>query len=312
MNGSIRRLVHTQVSQDEQIAGMLASYSGEPAIFYQKAPSDSRKGWGEPRYPRVDFTIDMRQDPERHTAGTMIFNIWVTTECTAVGELDPDRAIEERLQELIDGTFYTGAESGTLCAEWERSDEFVFEGNEHGTNHPEVYGLSVTFELMAFPEQLTTDPDPVQGLNAWIKNHFPKMTAIAYDAMPEIWKPTDEHPAIYWRFESTVSNNRQSYAVTWYTGQFQAHVIAQTVTERNRWTKAIIERAQIDGEVLLIDESPMFINRITIRNGADPLREGQLGLTGQYGVLSQPPKEPAQLKLQKAIHNLAKEGKQDG
>ena len=28
---------------------------------------------------------------------------------------------------------------------------------------PEVYGLTVTFSIMAFPEQITTTPDPIQG-----------------------------------------------------------------------------------------------------------------------------------------------------
>ena len=306
MNASIRRLIQQQVSGDGQIAGMLAAYSGEPALFYQKAPSDSRPGWGKPRYPRVDFNIDMRQDPERKTAGTLTFNIWVTSECTATGELDPDRAIEARLMELISGTFYTDWNNGTFCAEWERSDEFEYRGNADGNTHPEIYGLTVVFELMAFPEQITTDPDPILALNRWTKQHFGGMTAIAYDGMPDIWKPTDEHPAIYWRFEGTASTSKQSYAVTWYTGQFAGHIIAQGVKERNRWIKAITERAQIDGEMLLMDESPMFINRIAIRHSADPLREGQLEITGQYGVLAQPPKEPAQMKLIHVNHNLAK------
>ena len=307
MSADTRRLIQKQLKEDTQMAGMLAAYNGEPAIFYQKAPSDSRPGWQNPRYPRVDFNVDMRQDPERRTAGTLTVNIWCTTECPEIGDQDPDRAIERRLMELISGTFYTGQDRETICAEWERSDEFVYEGGSNTTDntHPEVYGLTVSFQLMAFPEQLSTTPDPVHGLNAWTKKYFPPMMAIAYDTMSPIWKPTDKTPAIYWRFEGTASTNRQSYSVTWYTGTFAAHVIAESVTERNRWTKAIIERAQIEGEVVLQDESPMFINRITIRHNADPLREGQLGLTGQYGVLAQPPKEPAQTKLIHPYHNRA-------
>lgn len=314
MNTEIRRLVQEQLSADAPLGGMLAAYNGRPAVFYQKAPSDSRSGWESPRYPRLDFSVDMRHDPERKTAGTMMFNIWCSTECPEIGNQDPDRAIEARLMELVSGTFYTGSDRATVCAEWERSDEFTFEGNRNRQNSamPEIYGLTVTFELMEFPEQITTSPDPVQGLNEWTKQHFGKMTAIGYDEMPPIWKPTDENPAIYWRFEGTASTNRQSYAVTWFTGTFAAHVLAESVTERNKWTKAIIERAQIDGEVILPDTSPMFINRITVRHNADPLREGQLGLTGQYGVLTQPLKEPAPIKLMHPYHNLAKEGQENG
>ena len=35
------------------------------------------------------------------------------------------------------------------------------------------------------------------------------------------------------------------------------YTIAESVPERNKWTKAIIERAQLDGEVILADTSPM-------------------------------------------------------
>lgn len=314
MNAAIRKLIHEQVSADTQIAGMLAAYNGTPAFFYQKAPSDSRPGWKGAQYPRADFNIDMRHDPERKSAGTLTVNIWCNTECAAVGELDPDRAIEQRLIELLSGTFYTGGDKTTICAEWERSDEFTYENNSSTANHtaPEGYGLTVTFELMEFPEQLSITPDPIQGLNLWTKQYFPQMTAIAYDAMPPIWKPTDENPAIYWRFEGTASTSRQSYAVTWFTGTFSAHVIAESVTERNKWIKAMIERIQIDGEVVLSDGSPMFVNQLAVRHNADPLREGQLGLTGQYGVLTQHPKEPAQVKLLHPHFNPAKEESENG
>ena len=239
MSAAIRRLVSEQLSADTQIAGMLASYNGAPALFYQKSPSDSRCGWGDVRYPRVDFNVDMRHDPERRTAGILTANIWCTTECQAVGELDPDRAIEQRVIELVSGTFYTGDGQETICAEWDRSDEFAYEGgsNTQDNTAPEVYGLTMVFLLMEFPVQLSVAPDPVQGLNAWMKQHFPSMTVIAYDAMPPVWKPTDENPAVYWRFEGTASTSRQSYAVTWFTGTFAAHIIAESVTERNKWIK---------------------------------------------------------------------------
>ncbi len=305
--GGLRQLLLRQITGDEQMGGMLAGYNKAPAVFYQKAPSDSRPGWGSPKYPRLDFNVDMRHDPERKTEGTLTVNIWCTSECPAVGDLDPDRAIEQRLLELVSGVFYTDGNRETFCAEWERSDEFLYEKGEKSDNtFPEVYGLTVTFSLMAFPEQITTSPDPIQGLNAWTRKHFPKMMVIAYDDMPPMWKPSDDNPAIYWRFTGTSSSNRQSSAVTWYTGTFAAHIIAESVTERNKWTKAVIEQAQMEGEVILPDTSPMFINRIAVRHNADPLQDGQLELTGQYGVLHV---EDARIRLFHPRHNWANEYK---
>jgi hypothetical protein len=88
--------------------------------------------------------------------------------------------------------------------------------------------------------------------------------------------------------------------VNWYTGSFAAHIVADSVTERNRWIKAIVEQIQLAGEVMLLDGSPMFANQITIRHSADPLREGQLSLTGQYGVLARHRKDYAQAPLNRA------------
>ena len=276
---------------------MLATYKGGPAFFYQKSPQDDDRGWQKPAFPRVDHNIDMRYDPERKVSGALSVNVWCNTESKFMPE-----DIERRLIELISGTFYTTRERTTVCAIWNRSDAFVYEmpSNIGGNAAPEVFGVTLLFDLMQFPEQLTTDPDPIQGLNNWTRANFPGMTVIAHDATPAVWRPSDENPAVYWRFESAAANDRQSYAVNWYTGQFAAHVVAGSVTERNRWTKAMTELIQIEGEVILADGSPMFAKQIAIRHGADPLREGQFSLTGQYGVLAAHRKERAGPPLNRA------------
>jgi hypothetical protein len=240
----------------------------------------------------------MRYDPERKVSGIMSVNIWCTAESAATPE-----DIEKRLVELISGTFYTDSDNSTVCAVWNRSDAFDFEGRTaDGSNTaPEVFGITVLFDLTEFPEQITTDPDPVQGLNLWTKKHFPAMTVIAHDNMPPVWKPANENPAVYWRFEGISADAKlSSYAVNWYSGQFAAHIIAQNVTERNRWTKAVIEAVQLRGEIVLVSGSPMLAKQIAVRHNADPLREGQLLLTGQYGVLAQRRREYAQIPLNSA------------
>ena len=261
----------------------MTEYKGKPAFFFQKAPQDTDPGWRKPCFPRIDYNIDMRYDPERKSSGLMVVNIWATSESVAMPE-----DIEKRVIELIDGTFYTPQGQPTVCALWNLSEAFNFEmpSTQGGNTSPEVFGISVTFDLLSFPEQLTTDPDPILGLNAWTKANFPDVTVIGYGEIPPLWKPTDKNPALYWRFESAASSDRQSFAVNWYTGEFAAHLIAVSVPERNRWTKALIELIQLWGEVVLLDGSPMLAKQIKIRHAADPLREGQLVLSGQYGVLA--------------------------
>ena len=291
-------LLKNQVRNDHQMAGMLTKYNGKPAFFYQKSPMDTDAHWGVPgSFPRVDYSIDMRYDPERKVSGNMVINVW----CNVANKYMPED-IEKRLLELINGTFYT--KEITIAAVWNHSEAFNYSmpQNVGGNTSPEVVGITIFFDLMEFPEQLTTDPNPIQALNHWTKRFFPDMTVITMDTPPSVRKPTDKTPAVYWRFEGMGATDKQSYAVNWYTGQFAAHVIAKSITERNRWTKAIIEQIQLNGEVILIDGSPMFVKRIEIRHGADPLREGQIALIGQYGVLAQHRKESAQNPLNRAIY----------
>ncbi|MCL2487419.1 MAG: hypothetical protein FWE80_01910 [Oscillospiraceae bacterium] len=290
-------LLKDQIRGDGCIAGMLTTYSGVPAFFYQKSPMDTDEGWEKPCYPRMDYGIDMRYDPERKNSGALTVNIWCVDGNAAMPE-----DIEMQLVELVNGTFYTPSGSDTVCAVWNRSESFSFNSpfEAKQDSPPEGFGMTVSFDLMAFPCQMTTDPDPIQGLNNWTKCNFPGMTVIDVDGMPEIWKPSVENPAIYWRFDGPSANDRQSYAVNWYTGQFFAHVITGEVTGRNRWIKAMTELIQIDGEVLLVDGSPLFAERIVIRQGADPLREGQFTLTGRYGVLAQHRRERTQVPLNRA------------
>ena len=281
-------LLTNQIRGDPDIAGMLARYKGKPAFFYQKSPQDDDRGWENPKYPRVDYNLDIRYDPERKAGGILMINVLCSAESAAMPE-----DIEKRLVELINGTFYTNRERATICAVWNRSDAFQYANpaTVAETVIPDILGVSITFDLLQFPEQITTDPDPIQALNLWTRYYFPGMTIIAHDEMPPIYKPSDANPAIYWRFEGAATNDKQTFAVNWYTGAFAAHVIAGSITERNRWTRAIMEQIQLDGEVLLLDGSPMFAKQITIRHSADPLREGQFQLTGQYGVLTQHRKE---------------------
>jgi hypothetical protein len=298
-------LLAKQIRDDAQMAGMLALYGGIPAFFYGKAPQDTDGGWHKPTFPHAVYSIDMRYDPERKTAGEMAVHVYSSTESKHMPE-----DIEKRLVELIGGTFYSVAGQAAVCAIWERSEAFVHETRDtiQGDTSPEVFGVTVLFGLLSFPPQLTTDPDPVQGLTHWTKVFFPAMKVISLDALPPVWKPSDTEPAIYWRFEGVAASDRQAYAVTWYTGEFAAHVIADSVEERNRWLKAIAEQIQLDGETVLADGSPMFAKQIKIRHDADPLREGQLLLTGLYGVLAQRRKEMAQPALHRAVAKHAQNG----
>ena len=287
-----------QARGDAQLAGMLAGHGGHPAFFFQKSPPDTDRGWEGACYPRADFSVDMRHDPERKAAGSLEANIW----CTAESACSPED-IARRLVELIDGTFYSAPGEAAACAAWARTDSFAAAAPGGGADTaPEAAGATVLFDLMEFPPQETASPDPAQGLNRWTKARFPGMAVVAFDALPPVWRPTDERPAIYWRFAgASLDARRSTYAVDWLAGRFAAHVAAGSVAGRNGWAKAVMEALLADGEAALADGSPLFVAQAEIRHGADPLREGQIAATGMYGALRRRGGEAAGAPLARAV-----------
>ena len=295
-------LLKKQVRGDTQVEGMLTSYNGKPAFFYQKSPPDSDDRWGGACYPRADYNIDTLYSPERKSSGILTINIWCVSGNSAMPE-----DIEKRLRELIEGTFYNFPKKASVCAVWARSDAFSFEvspNNSTANGQPEVFGITMLFELMEFPFQITAAPDPIQGINEWTKKYFSGLTVIGYDSLPPVWKPTDKDAAVYWRFiDYDTDDRRGGYAVDWFIGNFAAHVITDSVQERNRWLKSMAERLRIDGEIVLQDGSPMFIKKVDVKHNADSLRDGQMIISGQYGVLSGHRKEQAEIILNNVNFN---------
>lgn len=163
---------------------------------------------------------------------------------------------------------------------------------------PKVWAETLGINLNDFPIQTLTDPDPIQALNEWTKELFPDAIVINYDKEPYIFKSTEESPAIYWKVIGTEQTNKSSYAVSWFDCKIEGHIITEDVVERQRWIKAISENLSIKGEIILADESPLFINKIAVKSNTQT--EGQIEILGSYGVLATSRKEFVQHKLMKA------------
>ena len=48
---------------------------------------------------------------------------------------------------------------------------------------------------------------------------------------------------------------------------------------------ALANRIALDGEIIMLDGSPMFVNAIEGNNSADYMAEGQMKLETMYGIL---------------------------
>ncbi len=304
----MEQVLFRQLVKNEELGGFLADYQGRPALFYQKAPSTEDLLWESSCFPRVEFVVDRSYDPERKESGKLWFHVWVSSDNLSITGGNLERDIEKCLIEKVDGVFYRENE-GITCATWVNSMTFQGRTSDKNmeTSPVETYGVTLEFDLIEFPQQVTTDPDPVQGANRWMKTQFPSVTVLGLDDLPTVWKPSPDKLAVYWRFMGYEGDDRQSFSVNWYTGKLALHFFAESVATRNQWLKVVVEALQLDGEIILLDESPMFLKKVVVIHSGNSLREGQLQLLGEYGVLASQRKEKAEYLLKNAYFRKGEE-----
>lgn len=267
------------------IAETLARYEERPAVFYQLAPHDGATGWQSAvQYPRLDYGIDWRANAERKTSGTLLINIW----CLNESGVAPEDLAQVLIDELSE-TFYSD-DSGTYCLVWTTANSY--EGT--GDKEPKKVGVSVFFDVLAFPKQTThTEPDPVEGLNRFLKEICPDCYLIGYEALPETFKATDEKPALYVRLANNRTDMKSGFAVTWYDCALEVHLIAPDPNKRGEMLQKIIHISGMRHECILADNSPLLFNQLTVNYSVNPLHEGQLTMQCRYGVLTVNPDDDA-------------------
>lgn len=263
---TLEELLYQRLTEDLLLGSYLTTYAGKPAVFESMAPEDTSPLWGPAQTPRIEFLITRQEDPERRVSGRV--NVAVVCK----GEsMEAVTKAESRLQALLNGAVFRPDE-GLIAIRWESAAPFEDE--------EDYRGIEVIFDLLAFPSQLTTSPDPIEAMNSWAVMAFGG--AIQVD--PSSWAPTDSVPAIYWRFAG-VQVTDQTAAVSWMEASIVGHVLAPTPTGRLPWVKRITEKLVITRRTVLDDGSPLFFERISSDSQADHLQAGQIRLTARYGIL---------------------------
>ena len=273
----IEELVNKALLGSATLQENLARYGVDPAIFYERAAHDQDPDWDAVQYPRCVYAVEWMYDAERTKAGV------VTVDILNLADAGTPIEIADGLVNEISGMFMT-QEDQTYSIIWSRSDPFETEGEE-----PKKMGISVYFDIVAYPIQMTTTPDPVLSTMNWIKEHQAEIMVIGHDRLDELWFPTDENPACYVRIGGETSQVRPSYSVVWLRANMVVHIICPSAKARVMWLKRLAEDLAIEEEIITDDESPMFIKALTINHGSNPINAGQLTFDGEYGVLRKHP-----------------------
>lgn len=100
----------------------------------------------------------------------------------------------------------------------------------------------------------------------------------------EITEASADQPVVYCRLISS-EKQEETNTVAWMDGRIAVHVLCPENTVRLKMAADIANHLSFDGEVIMLDYSPMFIKRLQVNYKSDYLKEGQVFITGHYGLL---------------------------
>ncbi len=277
---TLEELVHKRFLESRGISSQLARFNNAPAVFYQYAPGDTAPGWeGKHHYPRIDYVLDMQFSPERQSSGLMTVNIWCDDTQT-----EPEN-IEMEVRSVFRDLFIQPTGHVPFCLAWVRSDVFEYTIPRKDSM---MYGMTVVFDVLAFPCHETSDPDPVLAMNRFIKDYCPQALVIGSDTIQEFFTAGANKPAFYFRL-LTISLAKETNTVAWVDAEIAGHVFAPTAGDRIRWLRSFHDILALQGEVRMLDSSPMFLRGVKLDSRADYLMTGQLLLQVHFGLLRRHP-----------------------
>lgn len=284
----IEQALYKHLQAQDVLAPYLAKYSEAMAIFNQTAPSDTDSKWHRgSQYGRIVFAVDLNDDPDREIGMQLLVDIMCMD-----GEQYPED-VEPIVRHLIDGYFFSAIDTTTFSAQWKSSKYFTEPTSK-------VCGVTLTFELLAFPTQLTIDPDPIKLINKWTSEELSEIsdkqiTVIGQDALPEAWKPTDDAPAVYWRLGNIQKCNfiPDTYNCSWQTATLHGHIMAPSKNTAIFLSRLIDNTLQLKKRLIFDDNSPLMVDRsIRVSPDADQMRAGQVTIEATYGILNIPKQAP--------------------
>ena len=272
------KMLYQRLTGNTAINAMLAKYNNRPAVFYQRAPTADNAKWGNPQYPRIDYIVDMQENPARNTSGVLTVNIWCDTE-----HGDEPEDIEVNVRELLHAVF-AQADDTPYCFAWTRSD--AFEVRNEKEQSARTIGTTMIFDIMACPSHFTMYPDPIKALNTWTKAAIPDAIVIGTDEMEGWVIPTRETPIVYWRLAAHGAQQKH-FTHTWLSVGIEGHVYAPDAADR-LYNLAKISAAEARaGHIPMEDDSPLFLTGFTVRPHLNYLSQGQIQAQGRYGILQE-------------------------
>lgn len=274
---TLEELIRKRFITLEEIAGKLAQYAGVPAVFLQSAPADTQAGWGNgTQYPRIINTVELRADNERKRQGQLTVDLYCDLAKSVPEDIEP--LIRAALKDIV----FQPDEASPFCFAWRSTEAFELETSSTDKDMDKrIAGYELFFDILEYPDQITTEPDPVESMSRWLKKLFPDAFVIGVDEIDEYQTATEDQPILFVRSDS-YTQDHISYALAWINCILAVHVIAPTASARSRWTRCIMNALLLHGELPMTDGTPLRFTGNQASNASDYLITGQISVSGQY------------------------------
>lgn len=274
---TLEELIYKQFVESKELVSQLAQFSGRPAIFNTEPPEKNQIGWqGKSQYPQLVYNFDLQANEERNSVGTL--SVWLYCQNTQ-NAVTPEQ-IEPVIRNCLKDVLLKADGSCVYAFTWARTD--AFEMVEVKNNL--IIGSEIRFDILEYASGETTDPDPIVATNRYLKELYPNCVIVGLDRMQEITKATKETPVIYCRL-SHLELAKETNTVAWLDGKIAVHILCPDNEVRLKMAVDITRQLSLDGEIIMLDKSPMFIKHAQMNNKSDYLKDGQIFINGRYGLL---------------------------
>lgn len=273
---NLEQLIYSRFANSKNLTKCLAVFKEHPAIFNPEPPDPILEEWrGGKQYPQVIYNFDMQANEERKSIGTLT----VTLICQNTTDVMPE-TIEPEIKKCLRDVLIKPENSSPYAFAWARTDTFSVQEKKNDL----LIGSEIRFDILEYPDQQTTDPDPIMAANQYIKEIYPECLVIGLDRMNEIVEATRETPVAYCRLIA-IEKDRETNTVAWMDGKIAVHILCPDSDTRIKMATAIANQLSLDGEVIMLDGSPMFVKRLQVNYKSDYLKDGQIFVTVHYGLL---------------------------
>lgn len=270
---NLNELLLNRLSSYPGIKEIMAEYEGEPAIFNKEFPPDQQEGWGgKSQYPRMCYRFDMQVNRERSSSGVLRVAIYTRKDQEIMN------TIEELVRRCLKDVLMKPSDQAPFCVSWSSTDYYPMK--DLG-----VMCQEVVFDILEYPNQETTDPDPIMAVSMFIKKKYSESIVLGIDRIGNYEEPSKK-PIFFCRLQDIQSTTGHCmHSIAWFDCRVAVHLLCPDPSERLKMIAAIHQCMEVEGEIIMLDQSPMSMKELHVNNTADYLREGQLVITGKYGCL---------------------------